>query len=63
MEETICSAKSCRAPARWKLIWNNPKVHTPDREKVWTACDEHREQLSHHLTIRSMLRRVEPFDS
>jgi hypothetical protein len=55
-----CSAKGCREPAGYALVWNNPKVHTPDREKVWTACEEHRESLSHHLAIRSFLRRVEP---
>jgi hypothetical protein len=58
----ICSSRGCTAPARWRLVWNNPKVHTPDREKVWTACDDHREPLSHHLAIRSFLRRVEPLD-
>jgi hypothetical protein len=56
----MCSAKGCRAPARWRLIWNNPRLHTRDREKVWAACDEHRESLSDHLAIRSFLRRVEP---
>ncbi|SFF77262.1 hypothetical protein [Blastococcus tunisiensis] len=58
----LCSAKGCRAPARWRLVWNNPRLHTPDREKGWAACDEHREPLSHHLAIRSFLRRVEPLD-
>lgn len=61
-ETVLCSAKGCRAPAVWSLVWNNPKVHTPDREKVWTACDEHRESLSHHLAIRSFLRRIDPLD-
>ncbi len=56
----ICSGKGCTRPARWQLVWNNPKLHTPDREKVWTACEEHREQLAHHLAVRSFLRRVEP---
>jgi hypothetical protein len=56
----LCSAKGCRAPARWRLIWNNPRLHTPDREKVWAACDDHRESLSSHLAVRSFLRRVEP---
>jgi hypothetical protein len=56
----LCSAKGCREPARWRLIWNNPRLHTPDREKVWVACDQHRESLSHHLAIRSFLRRVDP---
>jgi hypothetical protein len=60
VDEAICSAKGCREPAAWRLVWNNPKVHTPDREKVWTACDEHRESLAHHLAVRSFLRRVEP---
>jgi hypothetical protein len=59
-EELICSAKGCREPASWRLVWNNPRIHTPDREKIWTACDEHREQLSHHLAVRSFLVRVEP---
>jgi len=59
-EELVCSAKGCRAPATWRVVWNNPKVHTPDREKIWTACDDHREQLSNHLAVRSFLLRVEP---
>jgi hypothetical protein len=59
-EGLVCSAKGCRQPATWRLVWNNPRVHTPDREKVWTACDEHREHLSHHLAVRSFLLRVEP---
>ena len=59
-EPQVCSAKGCREPAAWRLVWNNPRVHTPDREKVWSACDEHREQLSHHLAVRSFLLRVEP---
>ena len=59
-DAVLCSAKGCRAPAHWALVWNNPKLHTPDREKVWTACDEHRETLSHHLAVRSFLRRVDP---
>jgi hypothetical protein len=59
-EAPICSAKGCREPARYALVWNNPKVHAPDREKVWTACAEHREPLSAHLALRSFLRRVDP---
>lgn len=55
----ICSAKGCRAPAGYALVWNNPTVHTPGREKVWLACEEHREQLAHHLASRSFLRRVD----
>ncbi len=60
LDEVQCSAKGCRAPAVHLLVWNNPKVHAPDREKTWVACGEHRESLSHHLAVRSFLRRVEP---
>ena len=55
-----CSAKGCRVPAQWQLRWNNPKLHTPDREKVWLACDEHVETHRSYLGMRSMLRYVEP---
>ena len=55
-----CSAKACGREATWALLWNNPRLHTPDREKTWTACDDHRESLSSHLAVRSFLRRVEP---
>jgi len=62
-EVAICSAKGCRAAAVWALVWNNPKVHTPDREKVWVACDDHKESLSRFLSARSFLRRVDPLDA
>lgn len=55
-----CSAKGCTTDARWSLLWNNPKVHTPDRRKAWLACDEHRESLAAFLQARSFLRDVEP---
>lgn len=58
---TLCSAKGCSRPAVHQLIWNNPRLHTPDREKVWLACDEHRESLASHLDVRGFLRRVDPF--
>lgn len=56
----ICSAKGCQSPAAWALVWNNPKVHTPDREKVWAACDAHKASLSEFLGVRSFLKRVDP---
>lgn len=58
-EDVQCSAKGCRAPARHVLVWNNPKIHTPDREKTWVACDEHRQSLSQHLDVRGFLKRVD----
>ena len=58
----VCSARGCRNAAQWGLIWNNPKIHTPDREKVWVACDGHRAQLADFLTARDFLLRVDPLD-
>jgi hypothetical protein len=55
-----CSAKACRTDARHVLVWNNPKVHAPGREKTWVACDEHRGSLSEHLDVRGFLQRVDP---
>ena len=54
-----CSAKGCSSPAVWSLLWNNPKLHTPDRRKSWLACDEHRSTLGDFLTARGFLRDVE----
>ena len=59
-EPTICSAKACRAFATWAVVWNNPRLHTPDREKVWVACGEHKQPLADYLAVRSFLKRVEP---
>jgi hypothetical protein len=56
--DPVCSAKGCRAPARWALRWNNPKLHAPDRRKVWLACDEHRATLGDFLAARGFLRDV-----
>ncbi|HEY5856938.1 MAG TPA: hypothetical protein VIW24_23560 [Aldersonia sp.] len=56
----ICSAKGCRAAARWSLVWNNPRLHTLGREKVWVACDEHKKPLADFLAARSFLTRIEP---
>ncbi|MDX6210756.1 MAG: hypothetical protein QOE24_3147 [Frankiales bacterium] len=57
---TICSAKGCQLPAAHTLVWNNPTLHTPDREKLWFACHDHRESLSRHLDVRGFLRRIDP---
>lgn len=55
----MCSAKGCRAAATHAVVWNNPKLHTPDREKVWHACDDHVEHLSQFVQIRGFLIRVD----
>ena len=58
-----CSAKGCTAEAQHQLLWNNPKIHTPDRRKIWLACDEHRESLSDFLAARQFLKDVVPHPS
>jgi hypothetical protein len=52
----ICSAKGCQAAAAWALRWNNPRLHTPDRRKVWLACENHKGSLSDFLGARGFLR-------
>ncbi|WP_426511014.1 acetone carboxylase [Dactylosporangium sp. McL0621] len=63
MEDLQCSAKGCRSRAVWQLLWNNPKLHTPDRRKIWLACDEHRASLSEFLGVRGFLRETTPIDA
>ena len=58
-----CSARGCQAAATWALLWNNPKLHTPERRKTWLACDEHRDSLADFLRARSFLRDMEPFQA
>ena len=50
-EEPLCSARGCRALATWAIVWNNPKIHAADREKIWAACDEHKHLLTDYLIV------------
>jgi hypothetical protein len=59
----VCSGKGCQEPATWELHWNNPRLHTPDRRKIWLACDEHRQSLSDFLGARQFLKDVVPHES
>jgi len=58
--ELVCSARRCHAEAAWGVLWNNPKIHTPERRKVWLACAAHREYLEDYLRVRGFLRDVVP---
>ncbi|MBM0124489.1 acetone carboxylase [Pimelobacter simplex] len=62
MEPDICSARGCREPAHWQLLWNNPKLHTPERRKTWLACAEHRESLEAFLGARGFLKETVPHE-
>ena len=59
---TVCSRKACRAVAQWQLLWNNPKLHTPERRKIWLACGEHRTWLEDYLQTRGLWKETVPLD-
>ncbi|MHA7986443.1 hypothetical protein ACX9R5_11600 [Rathayibacter sp. CAU 1779] len=50
--EPLCSRAGCREPARWRIDWRNPRIHSEDRRKTWLACDEHVEFLRGFLASR-----------
>jgi hypothetical protein len=54
--EMICSRKGCRSTAVWQLLWNNPRIHTPERRKIWLACAGHRDWLEEYLKLRGLWR-------
>ena len=58
-----CSRKGCRSDAAWQLLWNNPRIHTPERRKIWLACDEHRGWLEEYLQVRSLWKETLPLDA
>jgi uncharacterized Fe-S cluster-containing radical SAM superfamily protein len=51
-----CSAKGCRVDAAYGLLWNNPKLHAPERRKTWLACENHADSLSDFLSKRGFLK-------
>jgi hypothetical protein len=58
----FCSAKGCRANAAYGLLWNNPKLHAPERRKTWLACESHADPLSDFLSKRGFLKDAVPVD-
>lgn len=62
-DRLVCSARGCRADAAWGLLWNNPRLHTPERRKTWLACDAHRDDLTSFLASRGFLRSTLPVDA
>ena len=39
-----------------QLLWNNPKIHTPERRKTWLACDDHADWLENYLSERLLFK-------
>lgn len=57
----ICSRAGCRLPATMQVIWRNPRIHSPERRKIWLACDEHVDYLRDYLAARAFPVATEPF--
>lgn len=55
-----CSRAGCRESALWRVEWRNPRIHSPDRRKVWVACDAHCDYLRDYLAARDFPVTVAP---
>ena len=55
-----CSRAGCRAESAWVVAWRNPRIHTADRRKLWSACDEHVGVLRDYLAARDFPVEVTP---
>lgn len=60
IQTAVCSRAGCRAAARWRIEWRNPRIHAEDRRKTWVACDEHRDYLRDFLSTRDFPVEVTP---
>ncbi|WP_166864308.1 hypothetical protein [Salinibacterium sp. ZJ70] len=59
---TRCSAAGCTTDATFRVNWRNPRIHGPERVKVWLACDDHREHLADYLATRGFPVQVTSID-
>ncbi|GAA5229076.1 acetone carboxylase [Paeniglutamicibacter antarcticus] len=57
-----CSRKGCRTDATVRLLWNNPKIHAPERRKTWLACDGHADWLENYLSERLLFKERLPLE-
>lgn len=58
----MCSRAGCRADASWQVVWRNPRLHAPDRRKVWAACPAHVGYLRDYLATRGFPVEVAPLE-
>ncbi|HWH26059.1 MAG TPA: hypothetical protein VNT53_05380 [Pseudolysinimonas sp.] len=58
-----CSAAGCSKAAVWRVNWRNPRIHGPERVKVWLACEDHRDHLESYLATRGFPVIVSPRDT
>jgi hypothetical protein len=57
-----CSRAGCSATAASRVEWRNPRIHGPERTKVWLACDEHVGYLRDFLAARDFPVAVVPLE-
>ncbi|QAV71529.1 hypothetical protein ESZ53_02620 [Salinibacterium sp. UTAS2018] len=58
-----CSRAGCVVPAQFNVNWRNPRIHGPERVKIWLACGEHKEFLRDYLATRGFPVFVSDLDS
>ena len=58
-----CSRAGCRERATAALRWRNPRIHSADRRKVWSACDAHVGYLRDYLAARDFPVEVVAYES
>ncbi|MFS0867630.1 hypothetical protein AB3M83_09930 [Microbacterium sp. 179-B 1A2 NHS] len=63
MTAAQCSRAGCRADAAWQVVWRNPRIHGPERRKIWAACPEHVAFLREYLASRGFPVEVVAFDA
>lgn len=63
MTAAQCSRAGCRADAAWQVVWRNPRIHGPERRKIWAACPEHVAFLREYLASRGFPVDVIAFDA
>lgn len=62
IDSIVCSRQGCTTTATWGMLWNNPKIHTPQRRKVWLTCDDHRQYFRDYLSLRNFCKKEVPVD-
>ncbi len=50
--QTRCSRTACAQVPAWQILWRNPKIHGPEREKIWLSCAEHKAFFEGYLGQR-----------
>ena len=58
----VCSRSGCSEMATRKVVWRNPKIHVPEREKVWLSCGEHAQFFLDYLGAREFPVRLEALE-